>query len=211
VNTQPGLHLRDLTVVSSNRAILDRLTMHLPPGTFLVITGDVGSGKTTVLTTLAGQRKPAAGHVLLNGRPVGHDQLGHAVGYVPQTVTMLESLTAVENVTLAAFARHPTDAQQAWVAADANLVALGLSTASRNNLAGQLSGGQRQRIAFARAAATRPPLLLVDEPTSELDPDSAQQLLEVVAELCAHGSIAVLTATSDDLAAQATHRLHLPA
>jgi predicted ABC-type transport system involved in lysophospholipase L1 biosynthesis ATPase subunit len=208
LNAGHDLSLRDLTVIADRRTVVDRLTLRVAAGSTLVVTGPAGSGKSLLLATLAGLRRPATGQVWLGDRPVRADLIGHAVGYVPQIAEVFGTLTAVENVALPLLARG-IPATDAWVTAERHLEDLGLSAGVRHNLAEQLSGGQRQRVAFARATVGRPLLLVADDPTSELDPGTAERTTAIITGLAAAGSSVVLATTDTDLAGRADLTLDL--
>jgi ABC-type lipoprotein export system ATPase subunit len=199
-----GLLLQDLTV----RAVFERRTLQVAAGSTLVVTGSAGSGKSRLLATLAGLRRPTSGQVLLGGRPVHAGLLGHAIGYAPQVAEVFGTLTAIENVALPLLAQGVPVAQ-AWATAKHHLDDLGVSPAVQDNLAEQLSGGQRQRVAFARASAGGPLLLVADDPTSELDPDTAERVMAVIARLAAAGASVVLATTDPGVAGRADLTLDL--
>jgi putative ABC transport system ATP-binding protein len=204
------LRIDDLLVTIGGRTVVDHLSIDVLGGAILIVTGPPASGKTTLVEVIAGRRAPAAGEVLLDAAPVTTEAVRHKIGYIPQDIRIIDTLTAVENVALTALA-HGRSARDAWRDAGAQLDRLGLASSAHHNLAEQLSGGQRQRVAVARATVTRPPLLVADDPTSELDPDSARLVLAVMQDLAENGS-AVVLATSDPMLATASARqLHLRA
>ena len=141
-------------------------------GGFVALMGPSGSGKTTLLNLLAGIDRPTAGTIEVDGTDIA--RLGRAglarwrsgnVGYVFQLYNLVPVLTAYENVELPLLL-HPIDRAERHA-----------------HLPRQLSGGQEQRVAIARAIVTRPRLLLADEPTGDLDRESAGQVMDLLARL----------------------------
>lgn len=193
--------------------ILDSITANIPSGSQLGVVGRSGSGKTTLLSLLAGLEKPTTGHVRFNGFPVsnaGESELSRyrarEVGFVYQNFQLLKHLTAQENVQvaaeIAAHANARTAAQEAldWV---------GLSTRLKHR-PDQLSGGEQQRVAIARAIVNKPKLLLCDEPTGNLDPQSADQVFRLISSLTAELGTTLFFVTHDyALAHQLPGRIEL--
>ncbi|GAA1854197.1 ATP-binding cassette domain-containing protein [Microlunatus capsulatus] len=200
-----GLRVRGLVVTvpaggaaagRERRTVVEGLDLDLAAGGRLAITGPSSADVTAVLARLAGLRAPAAGSVVLDGTDLGLDPDPRRLGYLSQEHRLIGTLTAVENllVTLIAGGEPPTRATGAR--AEAQLEALGLSPATWHNLVEQLSGGQQQRVALARALVLRPRLVVLDEPTSELDPDSVERVVGVLEAVAADGVCCVLS--SDD-------------
>ncbi|TJZ78862.1 ABC transporter ATP-binding protein [Chitiniphilus eburneus] len=141
---------------------------------FTVLSGPSGSGKTTLLNLIGGIDRPDSGKVLIDGQDLGEldddalsDFRARRIGFIFQNFNLLPVLTAYENVEYPLLlARTPAAARQERVRE--LLEAVGLADKARNR-PNQLSGGQRQRVAVARALATRPTLVLADEPTANLD------------------------------------------
>ncbi len=203
-----GLELRDLSAGAGRHPVVQHLSMRVPPGAVLVVTGPAGSGIGGVLAVLAGAGQPRHGAVLLGGRPVDPDLVGHAIGYAPADPTVVGTLTAIENVALTLLARNvqPGDA---WEQSAQHLGELGLPPALQHNLTEQLSGGQRQRVALARATIGQPHLVIADDPTSELDPDTAQRVIGIIRALASRGASIVLSTTDPAVDRVATQRLVL--
>jgi lipoprotein-releasing system ATP-binding protein len=168
--------------------------------------GRSGSGKTTLLHVLGGLTTPTRGEVMLAGEPLTSLDAAargrvrsHSVAYVFQTANLLPSFTAFENV---AFARHVSGA--GGELGPAELLELVGLAAKLDALPGELSGGEAQRVAIARALAQQPGLLLCDEPTGQLDSDTAARVLDLIAALHERLSFALVIATHDpDVAARA--------
>lgn len=214
----PVLSARGLTLLTPDGTpLLDPCDLDLPTGGWLAVTGPSGSGKTTLLHALAGRRPPADGHLLLHGRPLpaatrSRDrQTLRAVQLAGQdTVTELNPAhTAVRSVARPLKVFHGMTAAARRDRARELLESVGLPADLSGRRPGALSGGQRRRVVLARALAAGPDVLLLDEPTAGLDPDSARGVLDLLDRL-REGGPAVLTVTHDPhTAARADHVLHL--
>ena len=164
------------------------VSLHVMPGEFFVFVGLSGSGKSTLLRIMSGLDQPTAGSVQL-GQGIGRGDLG----FVFQQFALLPWLTVQENVGLGLIARGMSRKQRQQKVA-AELVALGLSDLARA-MPRQLSGGQRQRVGIARALVTNPKILFMDEPFSELDSLTAEQLRQEVLRLWQERKFTVVMVT----------------
>jgi len=190
---------------------VDGLSLEVRAGESVSIRGSSGSGKTTLLQLLGGLDLPDAGEVRVacdGGLVAPRSRLGRGVGFVFQNYQLMPELTALENVALAArIAGAPTAA--ATAAARELLGLVGLA-ARADHLPSRLSGGECQRVALARALVNRPPVLLADEPTGNLDERTAEEvmalMLGVVGSL---GTALVLVTHSREFAERASRRLVL--
>jgi putative ABC transport system ATP-binding protein len=187
------------------------VNLRVAAGEFVAVMGPSGSGKSTLLHVLAGMDTPSAGRVRVGGDDLGKlndDQLSvlrrSRVSFVFQAFNLLDVLSAQENVALPLVIDGIAEAE-ANRRADAALALVGLTR--RNSRAPrQLSGGEQQRVAIARALVTNPPLLLADEPTGNLDSDSADQIMAVLRDLVRQGQT-ILMVTHDRRHAAMAHRL----
>ncbi|MFF9489542.1 ABC transporter ATP-binding protein [Streptomyces sp. NPDC014676] len=214
----PVLSARGLTLrTPDGTPLLDAGDLDLPAGGWLAVTGRSGSGKTTLLHALTGRRPPAAGQLLLHGRPLpagtrSRDRrMLRAVQLAGQdTVSELNPAHTVGRAVarpLKVF--HGTTAAAGRERVRELLEAVGLPAELAGRGPAELSGGQRRRVVLARALAAGPDVLLLDEPTAGLDPDSARLVLDLLDRLRADGP-AVLTVTHDaGTAARADRVLHL--
>jgi ATP-binding cassette subfamily C protein len=192
--------------------VLDGVTLAVPAGAFVAIVGASGAGKSTLLDLLAGLREPEVGEVRVDGVPLASvDPEGwhRRLGYLPQESVLLHG-SVLENVLLGA--RHPgaSDVRRALGAAGAGalLATLPHGLATRVGEGGlRLSGGERRRVALARALVGSPDLLLLDEPTSELDADSSAALSRALRSL--RGAMTIVAVTHDPLLAAAADRSYL--
>ncbi len=184
--------------------VLDGLTVSFEPGVMTAVTGRSGAGKTTLLELLACLRRAESGQVLLDGRPIeglDREQLAslrrERIGYLPQEPAPIGFLSATENVTFALRLRGSSAAQAAERAAAA-LALVGLSDRVRQRVQ-RLSAGEAQRVALARALASARGLLIVDEPTSRLDEDSATSVACALCEAASEGQTVVCATHDPDL------------
>jgi ABC-type multidrug transport system ATPase subunit len=187
-----GLHVRSGASTGTERDVVVDLDLALRPGSRIGLVGSSSADQTAVLATVAGLRTPAAGTIEVGGSPLGAAPSPARVGYLSQDHRLIGTLTAVENVLVALLAGG-SDGRTSIRQAEEQLEALALAPATWHNLVEQLSGGQQQRVALARALVRRPVLLVLDQPTSELDPDSVV-LVDQVLQAAQDAGSAVLLA-----------------
>ena len=194
-------------------SILKDITFQIPQKQIVAIMGPSGSGKSTLLGLLAGLDKPTGGRIHLNGTDItslSESKMVHyrrqQIGYVFQSFHLIPTLTALENVAL------PLELNGNPGAADRAkelLHSVGLED-RQHHYPVQLSGGEQQRVAVARAFAPRPPLLLADEPTGNLDSATGELVIKLLFRLNQdHGSTMVLVTHDPSLANQAQRVLSL--
>jgi ABC-type lipoprotein export system ATPase subunit len=192
--------------------VLDGLDWAVAPGEFVAVTGRSGSGKTTLLSILGGLERPQAGEVRvgetaltgLSGNALAEYRRA-TVGFVFQDFGLLSPLSALENVELALTFAAVRGARRRARAREL-LDAVGLSERARHRPAA-LSGGESQRVAIARALANRPRLVLADEPTGNLDDESARLVLDLLASLPAEHACTLVVVTHNDLVASRADRV----
>ena len=213
----PRIELRGLTrqLPSGDRllTILDGVDLAIAAGEMVAVLGPSGSGKSTLLALMAGLDQPTSGEVLLDGEPLSglsEDRLAllrrRKIGFVFQSFQLLGHLTALDNVALPLeLLGRPAPRHRA-----AELLArVGLAERGHHYPV-QLSGGEQQRVALARAFAARPPLLLADEPTGNLDRTTGERVLAVLRELHDEGGTTSVLVTHDpDVAGLADRRVYL--
>jgi len=214
---RPILELRELTrrLASGGRelTILDHIDLSVRRGESLAVLGPSGSGKSTLLALMAGLDRPSAGEVRLDGERIdamSEDALAllrrHKIGFVFQSFQLLGNLTGLENVLLPMELAGTPDAA---ARADRLLDVVGLSQRG-HHYPSQLSGGEQQRIALARAFATRPPVLLADEPTGNLDSATGARVLEILTRLREEQRTTLVLVTHDAAVASfCDRRIHL--
>ena len=202
------LRLRDVRLQRGNRQVLTGVTFDAGRGELVAIMGPSGSGKTTILRTIAGLDAFQAGRVsvedvaLEGGVDVSAATLGQLrrkVGMVFQFHCLFEHLPALQNVWLAPVHAYGVGLEEAKRRALELLTAFGVKHRA-NALPRELSGGEAQRVAIARALAVDPPLLLMDEPTSSLDPARRAELGELLKGLVGQGRTLVIATHDEEFA-----------
>ena len=194
---------------------LEALDLDVPKGEFLALMGPSGSGKTTLLNLLSGIDSPTEGSLVIAGvelaklsrRDLTKWRAAH-VGYIFQLYHLVPVLTAFENVELPLLLSDLSKKDRhARVEAALTLVGLG---DRMHHTPSELSGGQEQRVAIARALIADPPLLVADEPTGDLDRESATRILDLLRQLTReHGKTIVMVTHDAKAAAAADRTLHL--
>jgi putative ABC transport system ATP-binding protein len=198
--------------------ILKGLQFDVPRGQFVAIMGPSGSGKSTLLGLLAGLDSPTSGQILLDGDDITgleEDKLavlrGRKIGFVFQSYHLIPTLTAEENVLLPyeLVGDASSNGSQGRARAAELLDSVGLLE-RRDHYPVQLSGGEQQRVALARAFMVRPPILMADEPTGNLDSQNGQHILDLLISLNRReGTTLVLVTHDAALAGQADRRITL--
>ncbi len=195
--------------------VLHNLDLDIPAGEFLALMGPSGSGKTTLLNLIGGLDRPTEGEVVVGGENIDDLSSGalakwrsRHVGFVFQFYNLMPTLSAERNVELPLLLTHLSGAQrQKNVAAALELVGL---TDRRKHKPAELSGGQQQRVAIARALVADPTLLVCDEPTGDLDRETAEEILGLIQLLNRDQGKTVIMVTHDPKAASFAGRiLHL--
>jgi len=191
---------------------LDRFTAEVAEGEFVAVRGPSGCGKTTLLLTLGGMQRPSAGSVQLGGRdlyalsPSERARLRSSeIGFVFQMFHLVPYLDLLGNVLLACPGK-PSDAVRRR--AGELMDELGLAKRASHR-PGELSAGERQRLAVARALLNRPKLILADEPTGNLDPENAAEVIRHLAEFHRGGGTVVLVTHGAAADAHADRTLRL--
>lgn len=195
--------------------VLQGLNLDVFAGQFVALMGPSGSGKTTLMNIIAGIDFPSAGKVTVNGRDIegrNEDDLAawrtRNIGYVFQSFNLVPVLTAYENVELPLLLLGLTRKRRREQVMNA-LEIVGMAD-RKDHLPNQLSGGQEQRVAIARAIAPDPPIILGDEPTGDLDRESAEQFLELAVTLCQEFEKTFVVVTHDPKVSEHAQRvLHM--
>ena len=211
------LDARDLSIAYDNRVAVADVSLSLKPGEITAIIGPNGAGKSTLLKSLNGQVRPSSGTILLDGHPLerlNRRTISRRVAVVAQEAELRFPVTVLEFVLGGRFA-WATNAGWGWETehdlqiADRVLHETELSELS-GRLMNELSGGERQRALMARALATEAPILLLDEPTANLDLSHQATLLALVRHRCDRNEATALVVTHDiNLAAQFADNLML--
>jgi putative ABC transport system ATP-binding protein len=195
--------------------VLHGVDLDIASGDFVALMGPSGSGKTTLLNLIGGLDNPSGGEISIEGERI--DQMSgaqlstwrsHHVGFVFQFYNLMPMLTAQRNVELPLLLTHLSGAQRKRNA-EVALTLVGLADRMKHK-PNELSGGQQQRVAIARAIVSDPTLLICDEPTGDLDRQSAEEILGLLQTLNREHGKTIVMVTHDPKAAEyASHTLHL--
>lgn len=195
--------------------ILRDINLAIHAGESVAIVGSSGAGKSTLMTLLAGLDTPTTGEVHLLGQALStlDDEAraairSHSVGFVFQSFLLIPSLSALDNVTLPCLLKGEPENKQR---AQSLLTSVGLAHRMQHSPA-QLSGGEQQRVAIARAFMVEPQILFADEPTGNLDQETATKVIDLLFELNQqHGTTLVLVTHDPQLAARCDRRFYMQA
>ena len=204
-NASKAYRHRGRIVVALNNA-----TIHIPRGDFVSVVGPSGSGKSTLLLTLGGMLSPSQGRILMEDRSIYDLTIRdraklrrEKIGFVFQTFNLVPYLSALENVQIPLFLAS-VDEKAQKERATALLQRVGLAD-RLDHKPGELSVGQQQRVALARMLANDPAVILADEPTGNLDPDTSRQIIGFLEEFNGEGKTVVMV-THDPKAANRAKR-----
>jgi putative ABC transport system ATP-binding protein len=185
------------------RQVLYDVDVEIRAGEIVIVSGPSGSGKTTLLTLIGALRSAQEGSVQVLGaelrgaRPRQLQRVRRQIGYVFQAHNLLDALTATQNVMMSLILDRSLSRREARRRARAMLEAVGLGERLDDPPA-KLSGGQRQRVAIARALASRPRIVLADEPTASLDRQSGREVVDLMHDLAKKEDVSVLLVTHDN-------------
>ena len=187
---------------------LDHVSLSIEKGEFVSIIGQSGSGKSTLMNMLGCLDVPTSGKYYLNGKDVStltddeqSDIRNREIGFIFQGFNLISNLTAQENVELPLIYRGVPKKERERLAVE-SLKIVGLSH-RMDHKPNEMSGGQQQRVAIARAIAAKPPVILADEPTGNLDSASSREILEILKKLYVGGRTVILITHDNGIAAQA--------
>ena len=205
-NQTPLIEATDISksylVGSQTVKVLQSVTIQINPGEFMAIVGRSGSGKTTLLNLLAGLDQPNTGKVLVRGVDIADmsdnqitDMRRGMIGFIFQSFGLLPLLSAFENVELPLRIAGVNIADRQSQTRDA-LEMVGL-WGRANHRPYELSGGEQQRVSIARAIVNKPPLIIADEPTGELDSNNARDIFGLFKEMISIQGMSIVCATHD--------------
>ena len=182
------LEIKNVTYNYSNEKVLSSVNQKFEIGKFYAIIGKSGAGKSTLLSLLAGLDKPQKGQILFKGNDIEKDGYSNHrknnISLVFQNYNLIDYLTPLENVRLVN-----------KNASETILFELGLDKSQINRNVMKLSGGQQQRVAIARALVSEAPIILADEPTGNLDVDTAGEIIEILKKLAKERNKCVIVVT----------------
>ncbi len=194
--------------------MLNRISLELHPGEYIAIMGDSGTGKSTLLNLIAGLDAPDRGRIVFDSQDLA--QLNDAartrvrrsrMGFVFQAFHLLPHLNVSRNIALP-LALNGVSSSTALARVEAMLESVGLASRARS-APSELSGGEMQRVAVARALVHRPMLVLADEPTGNLDADSAREVLELLRAQLKRDHAAGILVTHSRVAARTADRIYV--
>jgi putative ABC transport system ATP-binding protein len=206
---------KDYTLGSVNIPVLRGISLDIQRGDFVAIVGASGNGKSTLLNLITGIDRPTSGEVIVNRQAVhtlSENQLavwrGQNVGIVFQFFQLLPALNLLQNVILPMDFTASLPRKERRQRAENLLNMVGLAD-QMEKLPSQVSGGQQQRAAIARALANDPPLLIADEPTGNLDAQTADDVFQLFSELVRKGKTLLLVTHNQELACQVPRRIEI--
>ena len=190
---------------------LDGIDLDIEKGDLVAIVGHSGSGKSTLMNMLGCLDTPTSGKYVLDGQDVASmtdnqlaDVRNKEIGFIFQGFNLIRNLDAVGNVELPLVYRGVSKNERKQLAMEA-LKSVGLEERMKHK-PNEMSGGQQQRVAVARAVAAKPPIILADEPTGNLDTKSTQEIMEILKELHRSGRTVIIITHDEEIASQA-HRV----
>ena len=193
---------------------LDGVNLKIDEGEFVAIIGQSGSGKSTLMNTLGLLDRPTSGEYFLSGRDVAtltddeqSEIRNKQIGFIFQGFNLIPSLTAIGNVELPLVYRGMKKEERRKLSLAA-LERVGLSR-RLDHRPSQMSGGQQQRVAIARAVAARPPVILADEPTGNLDSASGRDVMRILHELNEEGRTIILITHDNEIADEANRVIRI--
>lgn len=190
---------------------LDGIDLDIEKGDLVAIVGHSGSGKSTLMNMLGCLDTPTSGKYVLDGQDVASmtdnqlaDVRNKEIGFIFQGFNLISNLDAVGNVELPLVYRGVSKNERKQLAMEA-LKSVGLEDRMKHK-PNEMSGGQQQRVTVARAVAAKPPIILADEPTGNLDTKSTQEIMEILKELHRSGRTVIIITHDEEIASQA-HRV----
>ena len=203
---EPIISVRNLVKIYKTKKVrfkaLGGVNLDIYPGEFVAVVGTSGSGKSTLLNLIAGLEKPTAGKIFVKEKPIHkmkeddlvEFRLNH-IGFIFQSFNLMDTLTTIENAAFPLMLRGILP-QKRNKEAEELLSRLGLSGHLAHD-PDELSGGQQQRVSIARAIITKPEILFADEPTGNLDSETAEQIMGILQDIVKKNGTTLLMVTHD--------------
>lgn len=196
---------------STGVSALNGISMRIKKGEFVFVVGSSGSGKTTLFKLLLKELEPTSGTIYINNKNIGRlrrrkiPRMRRGIGVVFQDFRLLKDRTVYDNI---AFAQRVVGkpARQIKESVPGLLSLVGLSDKAKA-YPNELSGGEQQRVALARALANNPPVLLADEPTGNLDPKNAWEIMKLLEEINLRGTTVIVVTHNKDIVEQMQKRV----
>jgi len=190
---------------------MDNVSIRIEKGEFAFLVGPSGSGKSTFLRLMIKEEEPTSGKILINGKDITKlkkkeiPYLRRKIGFVFQDFRLLYDRTVEENIV---FALRVVEASEREIKVQLKTVLqmVGL-TGKEKFYPNQLSGGEQQRVALARALATKPPILIADEPTGNLDPKTAEEIFKTLLEINARGTTILVVTHAKEIVNELNKRV----
>lgn len=203
IDSETIIHIRDVGKHYGKIVALEKIELKIGRGEFVSLVGPSGAGKSTLIRLLIAEERPSHGQIFIAGRDITQLRPNELpfyrrkIGVVFQDFKLLPQKTVAENV---AFALEVADVQPAEISRRVpKMLELVGMTARADNFPHELSGGERQRVAIARAMVHSPKILIADEPTGNLDPDNAKDIIELLLRINAAGTIVVLATHNKEI------------
>ncbi len=212
MNNGNSIMVKNLSKTFGQLRVVNSVSFEVEKGEFLAIQGPSGSGKSTLLGLLAGLEKPDEGNILINGTEVAamtEDQLAlfrrYNIGFVFQAFYLIPTLNVVENI---AFPLFPERLNRKDMLERARNITESVGLGGRlRHYPNELSGGEQQRVAIARSLINNPQIILVDEPTGNLDSESGRKIVELLCQLNKERGLTLVLVTHDDKIAADSDRI----
>lgn len=190
---------------------MDNVNLRIDKGEFAFLVGPSGSGKSTFLKLIIKEEEPTSGKILIDGKDITRlkkkdiPYLRRKIGFVFQDFRLLYDRTVAENIT---FALRVIEASERDIKTQLKTVLQMVGLVGKENYyPNQLSGGEQQRVALARALATRPPILIADEPTGNLDPKTAEEIFKTLLEINSRGTTILVVTHAKDIVNELNKRV----
>lgn len=190
---------------------LDNININIQKGEFTFLVGPSGSGKSTFLKLMIKEEEPTSGKILIDNKDIGKLKnkdipfLRRKIGFVFQDFRLLYDRNVYENI---AFALRVIECTEREIKTQVkNVLEMVGLTGKEKYYPNQLSGGEQQRVALARALATKPPIIIADEPTGNLDPSTAQEIFKTLLDINARGTTILVVTHAMDIVKQLNKRV----